>query len=266
MTSVGSFKAVLSHPTAEVTTVRATDIPIRLLVYGLALMVVLSAGAAPAGAQEGQSPSVTLSAADIDLDVGETTQVTATYEFAVEDPGSGDAALSAISGTMWLFPGNDVGDITAKVDGQEVDPSVDRGSRHMTLSVPVEDVSAGDTVRVELSYAVSGTAGELKAPLWTPEYETTGTEQVVQLTATLPEGQQVQGSAFPALQDESGSEVSAGLLHMPGFVTFEYGSQPGSLLTLDVLSTLIGVVLIVGLLGGWLAWTRGLIGGERHVA
>ncbi|WP_129113602.1 hypothetical protein [Halegenticoccus tardaugens] len=238
----------------------------QILLYGLVLMVAFSAVTAPVAGQEGEGPVVTLSAANGDLTVGETTQVTSNYEFAVEEPGSGEQALSAVSGTIWLFPGTEVQNVQASVNGQPVEPTVDRSDRYMTVSVPVSDVSAGETVTVGMSYSVSGEAGSLNVPLWVPEYETTGSNPVVSLTITLPEGQQVQGSAFPKLNDQNGNVVTANLLHMPGFVKFNYGSGASSFFTIELLSTVIGVALIVGILGGWFAWTRGYLGGDAHVA
>lgn len=235
----------------------------------VALVVVGAGAATPAAAQEdSESPAVTLSSADIRVDGGEESTVTATYEFAVESPGSGDAALTAISGTMWRFPANDIGGIAATVDGSEVSPEVSRENRFLSLSVPVEDVSAGDTVTVELTYTVSGAAGELKTPLWSPEFQTTGESRVVSLTTTLPEGTQPQGATFPSVEDRDGNVLSSQMAHVPGFVSVSYGSGSGPLFSLDVLSTLVGLVIIFGFFALWGAWTRGYIGngGEPDVA
>lgn len=235
----------------------------------VALGVVLAGAATPAAAQQdGESPAVTLSSADVRVDGGEESTVTATYEFAVESPGSGDAALTAISGTMWRFEGREIGDVTATVDGSEVSPEVTRERRFVSLSVPVEDVSAGDTVTVELTYTVTGPAGELKVPLWSPEFQTTGESRVVSLTTTLPEGTQPQGANFPSVDDRDGNVLSSQMAHVPGFVSVSYGSGSGPLFSLDVVSTLVGLVIIFGFFGVWAAWTRGYIGdgGEPDVA
>jgi len=235
----------------------------------VAVVVVLAGAATPAAAQQdGEAPAVTLSSADIRVDGGEESTVTATYEFAVESTGSGDAALTAVSGTMWRFPANDIGAIAATVDGGEVSPEVTRESRFLTLSVPLEDVSAGDTVTVELTYTVAGAAGDLKVPLWSPEFQTTGESRVVSLTTTLPEDTQPQGATFPSIDDRDGNVLSSQMAHVPGFVSVPYGSGSGPLFSLDVVSTLVGVVIIFGFFGLWGAWTRGYIGkgGEADVA
>ena len=233
------------------------------------LLVVVAGAATPVAAQEDdESPAVTLSSADVRVDGGEESTVTATYEFAVESPGSGDAALTAISGTMWRFDGHEIGDVTATVDGAEVSPAVSREGRFVSLSVPVEEVSAGDTVTVELTYTVAGPAGELKVPVWSPEFQTTGESRVVSLTTTLPEGTQPQGATFPSVDDRDGNVLSSQMAHVPGFVSVQYGSGAGPLLSLDVLSTLVGLVVIFGFFAVWAAWTRGYIGdgGEPDVA
>lgn len=239
----------------------------RLLLYGTVLTVVLAGAAAPIAAQEGEAPSATLSAATIEVDAGETTQVTANYEFTVASAGSGDQALSAISGTMWLFPDHGVSDLSATVDGEEVQPEVTRESRYMDVALPVSDVSEGDTVEATVSYTVASSAGSLKAPLWTPEFQTGGTDRVIDMTVTLPDGSNVHGAAFPKVDATSGTTLSYGLLHMPGFVSVEYGPGGGSLLGLDTLSTLFGVLLIVGILGGWLVMRRRAVdeGGDPNV-
>lgn len=240
---------------------------IRYVVYGLALTVVLAGMVGTISAQEGASPSATLSAASIDIQAGDQTTVSATYSFDVSSAGSGDNALSAISGTMWGFPEHEVGEVSAIVNGNDVTPTVDRQDRYMTVSVPVESVSDGDTVKVTLEYTVADPAGELKTPLWVPEFQTGGSAAVVEMNVMLPDDTQVQGAAFPKVDSRDGSTLSYKLLHMPGFVSVSYGSGTGGFLTLDVISSVVGVGLILGFLGSWLAWRRNLIGsgGESSV-
>lgn len=239
----------------------------RLLLYSVVLAVTLAGVATPIAAQEGTAPAVALSTAEIDVDAGETTAVTANYEFTVEDPGSGDQVLSAISGTMWLFPDREVSDVSATVNGETVEPEVTREDRYMDVALPVSDVSAGETIEATVSYSVASSAGSLKAPLWTPEFQTGGTDRVVDLTVTLPEGSNVHDAAFPKIDSRSGSTLSYGLLHMPGFVSVEYGQGGGALLDVGTVSTLFGLLFIFGILGGWLAWRRRAVreGGDANV-
>jgi len=256
---------MLFHTTAEVPIVSVVPSK-RTLVYSLALTVLFAGAATPIAAQEGESPAVTLSAAEIEVDAGETTQVTASYEFTVSDAGSGEQALSAIAGTIWLFPGHEVGDLSATVNGESVEPEVTREQRYMDVALPVSDVGEGDTIEASVSYTVASSAGELKAPLWTPEFQTGGTDRVIDITVTLPEGSTVQGASFPKVDSQSGSTLSYGLLHMPGFVSVDYGTGAGALLGLDTLTTLVGVLLILGILGGWLTWRRRAVrGGDENV-
>lgn len=239
----------------------------RHVVYGLVLCVALAGMATPIAAQEGEAPTATLSSASVNVDAGDETQVTATYEFAVDSTGSGEQSLSSISGTIWDFPEHAVGDISATVDGEEVEPEVTREDRFVQVAVPVEGVSGGDTVSVELSYTVADPAGELKTPLWVPEFQTAGTDTVVSMTVSLPDGQQVHGAAFPKATSTDGATLTYELLHLPGFVAVSYGNGAGGLFTLDVLSSVVGVGLILGILGAWLAWRRNLVrrGGETNV-
>lgn len=239
----------------------------RHVLYGLVLCVTFAGLATPISAQDGDSPAATLSAATIQIDAGEETTVDASYEFTVDSAGSGENALSAISGTMWLFPDHAVGDVSAKVNGKEVSPQVTREARFMRVSVPVSDVSDGDTVKIDLSYTVADPAGHLKTPLWAPEFVTSGADRVVSVTVSLPEDTQVHGAAFPRVDSRTGSTLSYELLHMPGFISVEYGSGAGSLLSLDVVTSLVGIGLILGFLGAWFLWRRRAVaeGGEASV-
>lgn len=239
----------------------------KLLLYSIVLIVTIGGVATPIAAQEGNAPAVTLSDANIQVDAGETTQVTASYEFSVSDVGTGDQTLSAISGTMWLFPDHGVSDVTATINGESVDPTVTREDRYMDVVVPVSDVSNGDTVDATVSYSVASTAGDLKAPIWTPAFQTTGTDRVIDMTVTLPDGSNVHGAAFPKVDSTSGTSLSYSLLHMPGFVTVEYGQGGGPLLDVGTISTLFGLLFIFGILGGWLAWRRRAVreGGDANV-
>lgn len=239
----------------------------RHVLYGLVLCVAVAGMATPIAAQEGNAPSATLSAATINIDAGERTTVNASYEFTVDSAGSGESALTAIGGTIWLFPDHAVGDVSARVNGEEVSPQVTREARFMQLSVPVSNVNDGDTVTVDLSYTVADPPGRLKTPLWAPEFVTNGADRVVSVTVSLPSDAQVHGAAFPRVDSRSGSTLSYQLLHMPGFVSVEYGSGAGSLLSLDVITSVVGVGLILGFLGAWLVWRRRAVarGGDSSV-
>lgn len=225
----------------------------RILIATIVASLVVCSTAVTA--QDG-SPSVTLESADVAVDAGDTSTVTAEYQFAVEEAGSGDAALTAIGGTIWHVPGRTVGDIAATVGGESVDPSVSEGSEHTDVSVPVEDVSDGDTLTVTVEYQVSGPSGELQVPLWVPEYSTPGQQGVVSATVTLPEGETVQGDAFPSATNTDGNTVEYNLLHMPGFIKITYGEGILGGLTSDQLYSALGVVLILGLVIGGLLLDR----------
>jgi hypothetical protein len=59
------------------------------------------------------------------------------------------------------------------------------------------------------------------------------------------------------------------MLHVPGFVSLQYGSGGASLVTLDTLATLAGVVIILGFFGVWYRFNQRALarqGGDRDVA
>lgn len=219
------------------------------------LVVALVLAPGTALAQEA-SPSVTLAGTSITVDAGETSTVSAEYEFAVADTGSGDSELTAISGTVWELPERDVGDITATVDGESVDVEVSEGPRHTDVTVPVADVSDGDTVTVVLEYDVAGPAGELRAPLWVPEYSTPGQANVIDMTVSFPDGTTVSGDAFPGPATVDGNTAEYELLHVPGFVAADYGESGPGLVTSDTLYSILGLVVIIGFVVGGLALDR----------
>ncbi|GAA5049580.1 hypothetical protein ACFFQF_27155 [Haladaptatus pallidirubidus] len=230
------------------------------------MAVLTGLSVAPATAQEESSPDVTLATASIDIDAGESSVVTAQYTFDVESTGNGESSLSAVEGTMWLFPDHRIGDVSATVNGNEVSPDVTRHDRYMDLAVPVESVSDGDRVTVALEYTVQGIANKLKAPIWVPSFETAGTDRNIDMTVMLPEGTQVHGASFPKVnaQSNGGSTLQFDLVHVPGFVSVTYGDGAGSFFTIDTIATIVGLTLIGGFLGLWLAYTRGLIGNRRE--
>lgn len=234
------------------------------------LLVVVAAGIAPTvAAQEG--PSVTVAGADIQVDAGETSAVSATYEFQVASVGSGDSALSSVSGTLWEFPGRSISGIATAVNGQSVEPQVSESAQHTTLAVPVEGVSDGDTVTVTVEYQVAGPAGDLRVPIWVPEYNTAGQERVVSMTVTLPDGTQSQGDPFPNVQErrDGGNTLVYSMLHVPGFVSTSYGTEGPGLLTINGLSSLLGIVFILAFFGVWVYGTRrraAALRGESDVA
>jgi hypothetical protein len=223
-----------------------------LVVFGLLL------GPSTALAQEGTSPSVSLSETSVEIDAttAGTSAVTAEYEFDVEEAGSGDSALSSISGTMWQFSEREVGDISATVNGEEVDASVSEESRHHSVEVPVEDVSSGDTVTVTLAYEVSEPNGELKTPIWVPEYPTPGQANVVEVAVSLPDGTTVSGEGFPTPGTVDGNTAEYDVIHVPGFIALEYGESGTGAITSDLLYSIVGVVVIIGFIVGGLAIDR----------
>jgi hypothetical protein len=202
------------------------------------------------------SPSITLVDASAEIDAGETSTVTAEYEFNIASAGSGDNQLSSISGTVWTNPDRTIGDITATVNGETAEAMVEEQSRHLDLTVPVSDVSNGDTVTVTLMYEVTGPDSNLRVPLWVPGYSTPGEENVVGISVTLPEGATLSGGAFPSASTVDGNSIGYELLHVPGFVSMEYGQSEPGIVTTDTLYSILGVVVIVSFIIGGLAIDR----------
>lgn len=232
----------------------------------LPVLLVALVAAAPVVAQEATEPSGTLTSADITIDVGDDTQVTAQYSITFSETGSGENTLSQITGTLWAFPGHVPENFSATVNGQSVEPNVTQYDRYIELGVPVSDVSDGDTVTVTLTYTVPDAAGTVKPPLWVPNYQTGGLNRVIDLEVALPSGAQPDGAVFPKIDNTSndGTVLHANLLHLPGFVYVQYAGS-GSLLALDTVLTVGGVVFLIVFFTAWVYYTGGLQNeGDSH--
>lgn len=229
----------------------------------LVLVVSVIATASIGTAQEATEPSVTVSGATIHVDVGETSTVHAEYQVVVESTGSGDAELTALAGRLWKFDGRQLSGLSATVDGEEVSPTVDERSGHVDVSLPVDDVQDGDRVTVVLDYQVEGPANHAKVPLWVPNYQTAGEERVIEITTTLQEGQHVRGDTMPKPDrvSDDGRTLHYSQLHMPAFISVSYGDQP-TLVSTGQLMSIIGIAVILGFMGSWLAYNRGYIGSK----
>lgn len=225
----------------------------RLIVAFLLVGLVLAPSTATA---QDASPAVDLQGASITVDGGETSTVTAEYRFRVAETGNGDTALSSISGTVWQFPNHNISEINASVNGESVNASIAEQSRHYDVSVPVRSVSDGDTVAVTLEYQVAEPAGEIRTPLWVPEYSTLGQANVVDISMTLPEGTTVADSGFPNPTSVNGNAATYELLHVPGFIAAEYGESGPGLVSTDRLYSILGVIVIIGFIVGGLAIDR----------
>ena len=225
----------------------------RLIVAFLLVGLVLAPSIATA---QNASPAVNLQGASITVDGGETSTVTAEYQCRVTEAGNGDTALSSISGTVWQFPNHNISEINASVNGESVNANIAEQSRHYDVSVPVRDVSDGDTVTVTLEYQVAEPPGDIRTPLWVPEYSTSGQANVVDISMTLPEGTTVAGSGFPNPTSVNGNTATYELLHVPGFITAEYGESGPGLVSTDRLYSILGVIVIIGFIVGGLAIDR----------
>lgn len=232
------------------------------LITSAVVIGLLVAGSSGATAQQEEAPSVTLAGAQITIDAGETSTVEAEYRFDVESTGSGDQQLTALTGKFWNLRGRSISDLSATVDGTEVSPQVDEQSGHTVVSLPLEDISNGDTVTATLSYQVTGPSGKVKAPMWVPDYPATGEDRVIDIALTLPDGQHVRGDTMPKYNSIDGQTLYYQQLHLPSFISVNYGPQP-VLLTTGQLMSLLGVIIILGVFGGWFAYTTGYLGSRR---
>ena len=229
----------------------------------LILVACLGATVTTASAQSGSAPSVTLTSANVNVDVGQSTNtVTGTYKLKVSSIGSGDQKLTAFTGTIWSFPGRSVSDLSATVNGKTVSPKTSKDDEVVHVSIPIQNVQAGDTVTLKMNYKAANAGGNLKTPIFVPSYMTPGSKGVVDMTVTLPSGQQPHSDVFPAVESKNGNVVKFNLLHMPGFVFMKYGKGSGTLFSLSNMMTLIGLLIILGFVGAFFRYDRGLSSGD----
>ena len=236
-----------------------------LVLVALVLLAAVGVSTAEVAAQSGTEPSVTLTNANVNVQASQSTNdVTGTYTFRVQSVGSGEQRLTALTGIIWSFPGRGVSDFTARVDGQRVDATTTRDGEVVRVSIPAANVRDGDTVRVRVSYSTTNADGALKVPMFVPDYSTPGGASVVDVKTTLPQGMQTQGDVFPTVQTSNGNVVTFGLLHVPGFVYMTYGNGGGSILTTSNVMTVVGLLIIVGFLGAFFKYDRGMARGDAE--
>lgn len=205
---------------------------------------------------EDNLPQLTLTEATVAIQAGDQHTVSATYRFDVEESEPAATAPSEIEGTMWRFPDHEVTDLSVWVNGESVEPEMNRESRHDALTVPVTALDDG-SVTVEMEYVVAGPTGELRVPLWAPEFTTSGDDRAIEITVELPPGTHVQGTVFPAVDSRADGDrlLEYRLFHVPGFVSVPYGEEPAGL-TVPDLTRWGALLLISGLFAGWLILER----------
>jgi hypothetical protein len=195
------------------------------LVAGAAcLVVVLSATVASAA--KVQTDGMRLSDANITVDVGDESSVTAVYRFTT---GTGDVSQSYINGTVWRFQGQEISPVAVWVSGEPTEQNIDSERRHIRLGIPILSVT-DRTVTVKLQYTVSGTGERGKVPLWVPSATHESMNPVVNTVTRLPNNTRKQGLTFPVTDrtTANGRVLHSRSAHVPAFVFVSHGQLEGN--------------------------------------
>lgn len=211
-------------------------------------------------AQEGRSPTVVLEAAEIDVEVGNTTAVQGVYRFRIADKGSGSRVLTAFTGKHWQFPEAVVSDYEARIEGQEAPVDTEPGSGHVDVDIPVPEgmVEDGDLLNVTLEFTVQNPDGLVKTPLWVPDHTTLGEGRPVSIRVALPSDSHAGSDNFPRPDriTGDGSVLEHRVAHVPGFVYTTYSDRPAGVLSQAVILSAVGIVGILAVVGAWGYWIR----------
>ena len=222
----------------------------KIATFLLVMTLVFSGILVTSGTTLAQAPSVTLSSADLVIDVTDSEQTfTGEYTFTVNSVGDG---LSEISGTLWEFDQIELRDISAEFEGSEATPSIEDFDQHKVVAIPVEGVSDGDEITITVSYSSDPwSSDQAKMPIWVPEFQTRERLRNIDLSVNLPEGEYPQGDTFPNVNKfEDGTAVFY-LIHVPSFMTMLHGPEKAGIATLNNLMSALGLIAIFGFFIVW---------------
>jgi len=241
---------------------------ISLPVFAIGLVIAApGVTAAQAGTTEGPSLGLVQASVSVDCNSSQRHHVTAVYEFRSE--GRERADISVIEGVIWRFDRHRISNMSVRVNGQPVTVDRNRTGRVERVAVPVPDGEGVSQVQVTVSFDVRGPAGELRTPLWVPEFTPPSPDRAVRIEVGLPADGPVAGEIFPqpSRVSQQGRTVKFELAHVPGFVFITLTARgEGKPVTVTRAAAVAGAVLTGGMLLAWVLYrrrTRSKEGGER---
>lgn len=118
----------------------------------------------------------------------------------------------------------DVEDLVIKVNGETLEPDINKGKALVKLSVPLKENNKD--ADVEIKYAVALKKGHFEVPLVVPIYASIGAESVVAVNVTVPEGMNIYSNSFPVIPHmEEGNHETVLMANIPSHVKFEFGAE-----------------------------------------
>lgn len=165
---------------------------------------------------------------------------------------------------LTLFENIEVQNIDIKSGDQKLTVDTVEGTMIDKLIVSVPQGTTGD-FSYSISYHIAKNADSSKVPIIVPAIASDGKGNFVSLKLNIPDGQYLQES-FPLLNAGDTGSLQNDYMNIPNFLNVQIGAAPGGFFTASNIYTLIGVLIILGIMIAWIVnENKGSKGGSVHV-
>ncbi|WP_047151759.1 hypothetical protein [Aneurinibacillus tyrosinisolvens] len=151
------------------------------------------------------------------------------------------------------FDGIDIKNLVIRSGQQDVKPEIQKGSTHDKVFITIPQGKSGDFA-YEITFEYTSNEPN-KIPLVIPGVASDGTANVVSLKLKVPEGQYLHES-FPVIDSGETGMVEEHIMNIPNFLNVKFGDSPAGFFTTSNLYTLLGLVVILGIITAWLVSER----------
>lgn len=190
--------------------------------------------------------STMLKGADISVDSSSSTEYTIHENVTLTNIES--SMDGTISHTFSNLKNNEISNLEVTSDGQTLIYEWDKGETLNKLNVEVPKEAAGDFT-YSLQYNLVLKPNSFTTQLFVPMYPAAGTNNVVHLEFSAPEGEVIQKNSFPVLTKEVGNEVENDMMNIPSHVKYVYGETSNplnafNLISRGVIAALIAIIVL----------------------
>jgi hypothetical protein len=196
------------------------------------------------------SASVAGSTALKEADITVETSTASHYRLAEEVTlANVEASVNGvITHTFSNIKTSEIRDLVVTSDGQALQHEWEKGETLHKLHVQVPQDAAGD-FSYTLAYELTLEEDSFATPLFVPMYPAGGTNNVVHLEFSAPEGEVIHKNSFPVLTRESGNEVETEMMNIPSRVKYVYGETANpfnvfNLFSWGVIAALISIIIL----------------------
>ncbi|NQD65435.1 hypothetical protein HP456_05820 [Bacillus haikouensis] len=153
-----------------------------------------------------------------------------------------------ITHTFSHLKNSEIRDLEVTTDGQALQHEWEKGKTLHKLHVQVPEEAAGEFTYT-LSYELNLEEDSFATSLFVPMYPAGGTNNVVHIKFSAPEGEVIHKNSFPVLTKETGNEVETGMMNIPSHVKYVYGETADpfnvfNLISWGVVAVLIAIIVL----------------------